>query len=175
MVPSSVLTVATHSDRLTCGGTLSETIRLGSFKFIADYFSGFSLSPIGGVTQNPTSWRAMIEDSAEEFLIESSGEGGSDLPSPGEVARYSASSRCNHPLDGECSGHSGSDDGSIMDYGATAGYRPPFQAMTHLSGGAVSASPRLATHHRERGSTTMKQACRQTSRYHGPTARVAMA
>jgi hypothetical protein len=82
MVPSSVLTVATHSDRLTCGGTLSETIRLGSFKFIADYFSGFSLSPIGGVTQNPTSWRAMIEDSAEEFLIESSGEGGSDLPSP---------------------------------------------------------------------------------------------
>jgi hypothetical protein len=43
MVPSSVLTVATDSDRLTCGGTLSETIRLGSFKFIANYYSGLSL------------------------------------------------------------------------------------------------------------------------------------
>jgi hypothetical protein len=92
MVPSSVLTVATDSDRLMCGGTLNETIRLGSFKFIADYFSGLSLSPRRGDSEpdfmgsthsgTPSPWRVMIEDSVEEFLIESSGEGGSDLPSP---------------------------------------------------------------------------------------------
>jgi hypothetical protein len=60
MVPSSVLTIATDSDRLMCGGfSLSETIHLGSFKFIADYFSGLS-SPLGGVTQNPNSWAQLI-------------------------------------------------------------------------------------------------------------------
>jgi hypothetical protein len=46
MVLSSALTVATDSERLTCGGfSLSETIRLGSFEFIIDYFSSLSLSP----------------------------------------------------------------------------------------------------------------------------------
>jgi hypothetical protein len=31
----------------------------------------------------PTPWRAMVEDSAEEFLTASSGEGSFSLPSPG--------------------------------------------------------------------------------------------
>jgi hypothetical protein len=49
MVPSSTLTVAADGERLTDGGfSLGETIRLGSFEFITDYFSGLSLSPRRG-------------------------------------------------------------------------------------------------------------------------------
>jgi hypothetical protein len=45
MVPSSVITVAADGECLTCGGFfLGETIRLGSFEFIADYFDSLSLS-----------------------------------------------------------------------------------------------------------------------------------
>jgi hypothetical protein len=36
---------------LTCGGfSLGETVRLGNFEFITDYFSGLSLSPRIGDT-----------------------------------------------------------------------------------------------------------------------------
>jgi hypothetical protein len=46
MVLSSVITVTADGERLTCGGfPLSETIFLGNFEFITDYFSGLSLSP----------------------------------------------------------------------------------------------------------------------------------
>jgi hypothetical protein len=46
MVPSSVITVAADSERLTCGGfPISETICLGNFEFITDYIGGLSLSP----------------------------------------------------------------------------------------------------------------------------------
>jgi hypothetical protein len=73
MVPSSVIIVATDSECLMCGGfSLSETIRLGNFKFITDYFGGVSLSPRrGGAgaafmgsthSQTSTPRRAMIED-----------------------------------------------------------------------------------------------------------------
>jgi hypothetical protein len=93
MVPSSVITIAADGEHLTCGGfSLGETVSLGSFKFIADYFSGLSLSPRRGDSGaafmcstrsgTPPLWRAMIEEYVEEFLMASSGEGGFSLPSP---------------------------------------------------------------------------------------------
>jgi hypothetical protein len=93
MVPSSTLAVSTDSECLMWGAfSLSETVHLGWFEFIADYFNGLSLSPrrsyLGstfmGSTHSgtlPLRW-AMIEDSTEEFHTASSGEGGSSLPSP---------------------------------------------------------------------------------------------
>jgi hypothetical protein len=45
MVPSSVLTFSTDGECLMCSGfSLGETIHLGSFEFITDYFGGLSLS-----------------------------------------------------------------------------------------------------------------------------------
>jgi hypothetical protein len=93
MVPSSVITVSADSECLTCGGlSLGETVHLVNFEFITDYFGSLSLSPrrgnavaaFMGSTQSgaPTPRRAMIEDSAEEFLMASSGEGSFSLPSP---------------------------------------------------------------------------------------------
>jgi hypothetical protein len=89
MVPSCVITVVVDGERLTCSGfSLGKTIRLGRFEFIAD----LSLSPRRGDSGaafmgsthkgTPSSWRAMIEDSAEEFLKVSSREEGFGLPSP---------------------------------------------------------------------------------------------
>jgi hypothetical protein len=93
MVSSSVITVATDGERLSCGGfSLSETVHLGNFTFIADYFSGMCLSPrrgdldaafMGSTHSGTLSLRrAMIEDSTKEFLTVSSREGGFSLPSP---------------------------------------------------------------------------------------------
>jgi hypothetical protein len=93
MVPSYVLTVTADGKHLTCGGFfLSETVRLENFEFTADYFSGLSPSPRRGnegadfmgstCSGEPTPWQAMIEDSTEEFLMASSGEGSLSLPSP---------------------------------------------------------------------------------------------
>jgi hypothetical protein len=49
MVPSSMITNAADGEHLMCGGfSLYETIRLGHFEFIADYFTGLSLSPERG-------------------------------------------------------------------------------------------------------------------------------
>jgi hypothetical protein len=46
MVPSSAIAIAANDEHLTCGGfSLSDTVHLGNFEFIADYFSGLSLSP----------------------------------------------------------------------------------------------------------------------------------
>jgi hypothetical protein len=46
MAPSSGIFITTDGERLTCGGfSLSETVHLGNFEFIADYFDGMSLSP----------------------------------------------------------------------------------------------------------------------------------
>jgi hypothetical protein len=71
---------------------LGETVRLGNFEFIADYFNSLSLSPrrydsstvFMGSTRSgtPSPWWAMIEDSVKEFLMASSREGGFGLPSP---------------------------------------------------------------------------------------------
>jgi hypothetical protein len=93
MVPSFVITVAADSEHLMCGGfSLGEPIRLGNFEFIADYFSGRSLSPRRGDSDTTfmgstrrgasTPQWAIIEDSALEFLMTSSRDGGSGLPSP---------------------------------------------------------------------------------------------
>jgi hypothetical protein len=49
MVPSSAIAITADGERLSCGGfSLGETIRLGNFEFIADYFGGLSLSPKRG-------------------------------------------------------------------------------------------------------------------------------
>jgi hypothetical protein len=93
MVPSSVIAIVADGERLMCGGfSLGETICLRKFEFIVDYFGCLSLSPrrgdegaaLMGSTRSraSTPWRAMIEDSSEEFLATSSGEGSFGLPSP---------------------------------------------------------------------------------------------
>jgi hypothetical protein len=93
MVPSSALAVAADGELLSCDVfSLGETIRFGSLEFIADRFSGLSLSPIGdgsgaaiiGSTYGgtPSLLWAMIEDSVEEFHTASNGDGRIDLPSP---------------------------------------------------------------------------------------------
>jgi hypothetical protein len=93
IVSLSSFTVSGDGERLMCGGfSLSETIHLGSFDFIADYFGGLSLphrrndsgtSFMGSTRSGPPSPRwVMIEDSIEEFHTASSGEGGFGLPSP---------------------------------------------------------------------------------------------
>jgi hypothetical protein len=98
MVPSSMITITTDGECLTCGGfSLDETIHLGSFEFIAYYFSGSSLSPRRGDSGDafmgstrswkPSPWWAMIKDSTEEFLMASSGEGAPPSPLPGGTAR----------------------------------------------------------------------------------------
>jgi hypothetical protein len=87
MVPSSTPTVSADGERLTCGGfSLGQTICLGSFDLITDYFSGLSLSPrrsdssttfmCSTCSWTPSPWWAMIEDSVEEFHMASSREGG---------------------------------------------------------------------------------------------------
>jgi hypothetical protein len=50
MVSSSAIIVAANSERLMCSGfSLGETVCLGNFEFIADYFSSLSLLS-GGAT-----------------------------------------------------------------------------------------------------------------------------
>jgi hypothetical protein len=94
MVPASTIAVIADGEHLTCGRfSLSKTVHLRNFEFIADYFGGMSLShrkgdegvTFMGSTRGGVStprW-AMIEDSTEEFLMASSGEGCFSLPSPG--------------------------------------------------------------------------------------------
>jgi hypothetical protein len=92
MVPSTAINITANGERLTCGGfSLGETIRLGNFECIADYFGCLTLSPRWGDsgaafmgsncsgTRSP--YWAMIDDSSEEFLTTSSGVGGLSLPS----------------------------------------------------------------------------------------------
>jgi hypothetical protein len=98
MVPSSVITIATDGECLMCDGfSLGKIIHLGNFEFITDYFSGLSLSPRRGATgaafigsthsgASTPRW-ATIEDSAEEFLMASSGEGSFNPPVPEGAAR----------------------------------------------------------------------------------------
>jgi hypothetical protein len=93
MVPSSSIAVTADDEHLTCGGfSLSKTVHLGNFEFIANYFDSLSLSPRRGDADGAfmgstcsvasTLRRAMIEDSAEEFLMASSGEGSFATPFP---------------------------------------------------------------------------------------------
>jgi hypothetical protein len=49
MVPSFAITITVDGERLTCDDfSLSETVCLGSYEFIADYFDDLSLSPRRG-------------------------------------------------------------------------------------------------------------------------------
>jgi hypothetical protein len=93
MVPSSVIVVAADGEHLMCGGfSLGETVHLGNFEFIADYFGGLSLSPRRGdpgaafmgstCSRVSTLRRAMIGDSTRELLMKPSREGSFSLPSP---------------------------------------------------------------------------------------------
>jgi hypothetical protein len=93
MVLSSAITIVANGERLTCNGfSLGETVHLGNFEIIADYFGSLSFSPRRGDIDATfmgsshsgasTLWQAMIEGSAEEFLMVSSREGSFSLPSP---------------------------------------------------------------------------------------------
>jgi hypothetical protein len=93
MVPSSAIVVVDNGERLTCGGfSLVETVRLGNIEFIADYFGDLGLFPKRGdacaafmgstLSGASTARQAMIEDTTEESLTASSGEGSFGLPSP---------------------------------------------------------------------------------------------
>jgi hypothetical protein len=104
MVPSSAIIITADGEHLMCGGfSLGETVRLGNFEFFTDYFSGLSLYPRRGDagiafmgstgSEASTPWRAMVEDSAEEFLTASSKEGNFGLPSP---RRYLLPSQPHH-------------------------------------------------------------------------------
>jgi hypothetical protein len=74
MVPSSVLTLSINGECLTCGGlSLGVVVHLASFEFIADYFSGLSLSPrwsdsgtvfmVSTRSGSLSPWWSMTEDS----------------------------------------------------------------------------------------------------------------
>jgi hypothetical protein len=93
MVSSSAITITADNECLMCGGfSLGATVRLKNFEFITDYFDGLSLSTrrgdegvalMGSIhSRASTPWRAMIEDSAEDFLTASSGDGSFSLSSP---------------------------------------------------------------------------------------------
>jgi hypothetical protein len=93
MVPSLKFIVAVDGEQLSCNVfSLGNTIRLRSLEFIADHFSGLSLSPMGdssdaaviGSTRSgpPSPLRAMTGDSIEEFHTGTDGEGSVNLPSP---------------------------------------------------------------------------------------------
>jgi hypothetical protein len=93
MVLSSSIAIAADGEHLMCGGfSLHEPVHLGHFEFIADYFSGLSLYPrrcdegaiFVGSTHSGASTlqRATIEDSAKEYIMALSREGGVDHLSP---------------------------------------------------------------------------------------------
>jgi hypothetical protein len=93
MVASSAFIITANSERLRCGVfSIHETIHLGNFEFIVDYFSGLSLYPrrgnagasfMGSAHSEASTPRwAMVEDSDEEYLMASSGEGSSFSSEP---------------------------------------------------------------------------------------------
>jgi hypothetical protein len=143
-VPSSAINITADGECLTCVGfSFGETVRLGSFEFIADNFGGLSFSPRRGDLSvtfmgsthsgTPSPRWAMIEDSIEEFLTVSSNEGGLQSPLSQDAPHGgSAYSHRNHTMDEDHSGHSSHDDGSTPDGCAVAGYRPPLRAMPHF-------------------------------------------
>jgi hypothetical protein len=92
MVPSSTITITANGEHLTCGGfSPGETVCLGNFEFIVDYFGGLRRHLHGSTCSGtPSPWWAMIEDSVEEFLMASNEEGGggaSTSPLPGGTTR----------------------------------------------------------------------------------------
>jgi hypothetical protein len=78
MVHSSALAVSIDNAHLSCGGfSQGETICFVSLEFIADCFSGLSLSP----RRNDSGAAFMVQDSTKEFCTSSSKEGASGHPS----------------------------------------------------------------------------------------------
>jgi hypothetical protein len=131
MVPSSMITITANGEHLTYGGfSPGETVCLGNFEFIVDYFGGLRRHLHGSTCSGtPSPWWAMIEDSVEEFLMASNEEGGGGLrPHLSQEAQHGHSARSchNHTMDGECFDHSGQDNGSTVDSSTAAGYLPPF-------------------------------------------------
>jgi hypothetical protein len=124
MVPSSALALAANGEPLSCDGfSLGETICFGSLEFIAECFGGLSLSPrrdgldaaAMGSTRNgpPSSLRALIGDSTEEFHMASDGDrGGPTSPLPEGMARGFGHPHHNNIMVGEHSDHSGCDNDS---------------------------------------------------------------
>jgi hypothetical protein len=100
-------------------------------------------------------------------------QGGELRPPLSQKARHGgfARSHHNHTVDGECSDHTGHDDGSPTDDGVAVKNQPPFRAMSCSSRGAAGVRLCLVVHRRARGNATMKPAHRQLSYYHGSTAR----
>jgi hypothetical protein len=132
MVPSLVFAFSADGDHLTCGGfSFDETVHLGSFEFITDYFGGLRLShrksDLGiafmGPTHNglPSPQWATIEDSTEEFHMASSRGGGST---------------CSHQKPtvlGGCTGHLVYDNSSTAGVDTAAAHQTLFRAMMHSS------------------------------------------
>jgi hypothetical protein len=108
MVSSSSIAIPADGEHLAYGGfSVSKPIHLGNLVFITDYFGGLSLSSrmgdegtafMGSTHSGASTLRqAMIEDSTEEFLMASSGEGSFILPSPGRCGGF-ARSYHNHTM-----------------------------------------------------------------------------
>jgi hypothetical protein len=75
MVLSSSIAIIADNEHLTwCGFSLGEPIHLGNFEFIADYFSGLSLSPRRG------NERAVLMGSTHSGHIPRSGPRSRTLP-----------------------------------------------------------------------------------------------
>jgi hypothetical protein len=128
MVLSSALAIASDAECLTYGGfSLGETIHLGSFEFITNYFGGMSLSPRRG----SLGATFMGHDRGPCQGIPHGVEWGGGLrPLLSKEAQHGGFifSCHNHTTNGESSDHPGHDDVSTADSGTAAGYWPPLRA-----------------------------------------------
>jgi hypothetical protein len=179
MVPSSMLAIATDDEHLSCGGfSLDETIRFGSLEFIANCFSGLSLSPkrdgsdaafMGSAHSGPPSpQRSMIGDSTEEFHMASDEEEGFDLPSsrrhgvgappaPATTISWSENTLTTQ---------------AMMLIPLWHRHRIPTSLLSNdalvRGGGGMSASPRSATLRQVGGNATTERASQQAIRHRDP-------
>jgi hypothetical protein len=155
MDPSSTVTVATDGEHLTCGGvSLGDTVLLNNFKFIANYFSGLSLSPrrandgaaLMGSTRSgaSTPQRATIEDSTEEFLTTSGGEGSFDPLLTEGTTQGLCSLPPQRRLRWRTLGSTGHDNDSLTDGGAASRNQPHQQCHAHCRGHRAQAHAQQA-------------------------------
>jgi hypothetical protein len=174
MVPSSTITITANGEHLTCGGfSPGETVCLGNFEFIVDYFGGLRRHLHGSTCSGtPSPWWAMIEDSVEDFLMASNEEGGGgfDLTSP---RRHNTGIPPAPVTTTPWMENASTTQARTMVPPWTVAPRPdtglPFeQCHTRPGGGVASASPCSPTHHGLSGIDIVKQARRQASRYRGP-------
>jgi hypothetical protein len=126
-------------------------------------------------SETPSLWRAMIEDSPEEFLTVPSEEGGFGLPSP----RRSGTGAPHAPVTTTpWIENAPATQATTMVPSRTVAPRPdtglPFE-QCHTHQGVASASPCSAAHRRVGGSAMAKQDRRQASHYCGLAARATAA